>query len=396
MILDIQICGLGRAITCGVMSLAVTCGAAVNSYKVPKQPAAASGSTAVAPAAVGGQPVLSYKAPSDWQEVPPGSIRIASFKVKGSGASQADVSIVPLAGSAGSDLDNVNRWRQQVGLAPVEAGKLAGLGEKVTISGGSAQLYDVAGQPADATGKVRILAAMQRMEGGVFFYKMTGSADLVAKQKPAFIDFLKSVKIEAQAGGPEGLPPSHPPIGNTAGAEGAGQPVLPPSHPPIGGQQAGPVALPPSHPPIGEAGGASPAPAGASKWKVPAGWQEQAPGMMQSARFLAAGEGGTKAEVSVASFPGESGGLLGNVNRWRKQIGLGPIEAADLPKQTSTLEAGGTKASVLDVTSEDKKRRLIAVSVPGGGSTTFYKLLGDEAVVAKEKEAFLRFVQSPQ
>ncbi len=118
--------------------------------------------------------------------------------------------------------------------------------------------------------------------------------------------------------------------------------------------------------------------------------------MMQTARFVATGAGGAKAEASVASIPGEGGGLLANVNRWRKQIGLGPIEAAELPKQTSTLDAGGSKASVLDVTSEDKQKRLVAVSVPGGGSTTFYKLMGDEAVVAKEKEAFLRFVQSPQ
>jgi hypothetical protein len=133
-----------------------------------------------------------------------------------------------------------------------------------------------------------------------------------------------------------------------------------------------------------------------SPWKVPAGWQEQAPGMMQTARFVAAGEGGAKAEASVASIPGEGGGLLANVNRWRKQIGLDPIEAAELPNQTSTLAAGGAKATILDVTSQDKKKRLVAVSVPGGASTTFYKLMGDEAVVAREKEAFLRFVQSPQ
>jgi hypothetical protein len=60
------------------------------------------------------------------------------------------------------------------------------------------------------------------------------------------------------------------------------------------------------------------------------------------------------------------------------------------------LDAGGAKATVLDVTSLDKKRRLVAVTVPGTESTTFYKFMGDEAVVAKEKDAFLRFVQSPK
>jgi hypothetical protein len=206
---------------------------------------------------------------------------------------------------------------------------------------------------------------------------------------------LKSVKFQKPPAGAEGLPPSHPPLGDMAQAPGAEQFNLPASHPPLG-VGAGQAGLPASHPPIGQAPDAAPAAGSKIKWKIPAGWEEQAPGMMQTARFVAAGQGGAKAEASVASIPGEGGGLLGNVNRWRKQIGLDPIAAADLPKQTSTLEAGGAKATVLDVTSADKKKRLIAVTVPGKESTTFYKLIGDEAVVAKEKEAFLRFLQAPQ
>jgi hypothetical protein len=396
MILKIQNIGLGGMALGWILAATAAGGAAVSPYRVPKQPASTSAAPASPMAAPTGQPAVSYKVPPDWEEVPPGSIRIASFKVKGPGTSLADVGIVPLAGTAGSDLENVNRWRQQVGLGPISATELAGLGQKVAISGENAQLYDLTGQPAGGAGKVRILAAIQRLEGGVFFYKMTGNDELVAKQKPNFVEFLKSVKFQAQTGVPEGLPPSHPPIADLQNL----QQGLPASHPPIGptpGQATpGQPALPAAHPPIGEMGGGAPAASGKSVWKVPAGWEEQAPGMMQTARFVAAGAGGAKAEASVASIPGEGGGLLGNANRWRKQIGLDPIDATELAKQTSTLEAGGAKATVLDVTSQDKKKRLIAVTVPGSGSTTFYKLMGDETVVAKEKEAFLRFVQSPQ
>ena len=70
-------------------------------------------------------PRLEYKRPGGWQEAPPGEMRAASFRVAGKDGKQADVSVVPLPGLAGSDLDNVNRWRGQVGLPGVSEAELA-------------------------------------------------------------------------------------------------------------------------------------------------------------------------------------------------------------------------------------------------------------------------------
>ena len=42
-----------------------------------------------------------------------------------------------------------------------------------------------------------------------WFFKMTGDDALVAEQKPAFIEFLKSVSFPA-AGAQAQLPPAHP------------------------------------------------------------------------------------------------------------------------------------------------------------------------------------------
>jgi hypothetical protein len=368
----------------------------VKPYSVPKQrnPAHEAQGQPQPGAKIG----LAWTTPSGWEELPAGEIRLASFKVKGPKESFADVSIIPLPGFAGGDLENVNRWRGQVGLSPATAEELTGLAEKVTIAGEAAQLYNVAGQPPGSAEKVRILAAIQHRENAVFFYKMTGPDSLVAGQKRTFVSFLKSIRFQTLEGGETALPASHPPIGNAPAAAEPGLPALPPSHPPIGLSTAAPPVLPASHPPIG---GLASLPASApvtnqSAWKIPAGWQEQAPGPMQMARFLTSGDVGAKADVSVAVIPGEGGGLLPNVNRWRGQIGLEPIEAGDLPKQTSTVEVGTAKGTVLDVTSKDSKKRLVVVSVPSGGNTSFYKLMGDETVVAREKESFLRFVQAPK
>ena len=98
----------------------------------------------------------------------------------GKDGKQADVSVVPLPGMAGSDLDNVNRWRGQVGLPGVSEAELAKLAQPVEIAGQPATLYEQAGADPGSGKKTRILAAISRRDGVAWFFKMTGDDDLVA------------------------------------------------------------------------------------------------------------------------------------------------------------------------------------------------------------------------
>ena len=411
-ILESKFSRVGMAWLCVLVAAPLAVGATIKPYRVPKQ----ENPTSPPPLLASEPPkeVATWKTPAGWEELPPGEMRLGSFRVKDQAGQQADVSIIPLPGLAGGDLENVNRWRGQVGLMPVPQDELATLTEKIEIAGGAAQLYDLAGQPSGSSAKTRILAAIQRRQGVVFFYKMTGEDALVASQKPTFTSFLQSVRFQAPESVSGGLPPSHPPIAPATGSKDTAPALLPASHPPINGQEAtlpashppigdaarpqagGQASLPASHPPIDAANGQAGAFASAAKpgWKVPGHWQEQAHGPMQTAKFVALGDGGAKAEATVAEMPGDGGGPLANVNRWRGQIGLGPVAAGDLAKETSVLEVGAAKAMVLDATSSDKQKRLIVASVPRDGRTAFFKLMGDEPVVAKEKQAFLQFVQS--
>ena len=145
-------------------------------------------------------PALQYKGPTGWNEVAPGQMRAASFRVPGKDGKQADVSVIPLPGLAGSDLDNVNRWRGQVGLPGISEAELAKLAQPVEIAGQSASLYEQAGSNPGPGDKTNILAAITRRDGTAWFFKMTGEAALVTEQKPAFIEFLKSVSFPAAAG----------------------------------------------------------------------------------------------------------------------------------------------------------------------------------------------------
>jgi hypothetical protein len=145
------------------------------------------------------RPQLTWKTPAGWTEIPPGEMRVASFKIQGQNGKLADVSVVPLPGMPGTDDANVNRWRSQVGLSPVSPEELKKSAESVEAAGQPAQLYDIVGQNSDKGEAARILGVIQHRADAVWFFKMTGDAGLVEQQKPAFVAFLKSVKIVPSA-----------------------------------------------------------------------------------------------------------------------------------------------------------------------------------------------------
>ena len=368
-------------------------------YSVPK-PEAQAPAQAMAPGAGQGMPGVKYTTPAGWEEVAPGEMRVASFRVKGEQGKQADVGVFPLPGMAGGDLNNVNRWRGQVGQPAVSEEQLAKLAEPVPVAGETAQLYDMAGENTTSGEKTRILAAILRREGMAWFFKVTGDDELVAKQKPGFIEFLKSVSFTAPT--EEGLPHSHPPI---AGSSVGGQTELPPSHPPIAGSSVGgQTELPPSHPPIDGAratqvsAASESSSAGKPAWQVPAGWKELAAGQFLVAKFQISGADSAQATVNVSRSAGEGGGLVGNVNRWRAQLGLSALSEAEVSKLATPVDTTGAKAMFVDMAGTDsktgQKTRLIGAMVPQGQQTWFYKLMGNDQLVEREKALFTQFVQS--
>jgi hypothetical protein len=116
------------------------------------------------------------------------------------------------------------------------------------------------------------------------------------------------------------------------------------------------------------------------------------------AKFTIAGENNALAAVNVSSSNGDGGGLAANANRWRRQLGLSELPDTELAKTVTSLDVAGGKASLVDVTGTDartgQKARLIGAVMPHGTQTWFYKLMGDEKLVEREKDAFMKFVQS--
>ncbi len=132
------------------------------------------------------------------------------------------------------------------------------------------------------------------------------------------------------------------------------------------------------------------------QWQAPAHWVPgAATGVRQAAWTLGSPQGGT-AEVVVTVFPGNVGGPLANVNRWRGELALPPItNLADAnlmhrdvgPLHIDTVLLVGPSGT-----------STLASFVPHAGRTWFFKMMGaTELVMAAQAdwEAFLDSLSFP-
>jgi hypothetical protein len=183
----------------------------VASYRVPKekdpefpmaavdsggQPAAAAPGASMADTSVptAGGDSLVWQAPSAWTAKAASAMRKGSYTVPGDGG-ESDLSITAFPGDVGGELANVNRWRGQVGLAPLAPAELDASVSRIESNGLTFTVVELSakGDP----GSKSILGAMVPFEGSTWFFKLTGSGTLVRASKPAFIEFLHTVKAPA-------------------------------------------------------------------------------------------------------------------------------------------------------------------------------------------------------
>jgi len=166
--------------------------------------------------------------------------------------------------------------------------------------------------------------------------------------------------------------------------------------PPGSASQAG--AMPPMAAPGGMSGEVPPPPAptgaDAVAWTLPSGWTEsRASGGMRYATLKPPVAGNI--DVSVITLAGPAGGELANVNRWRGQIGLAPIDEAALAKARATVKAPAGTVSVYDFTSEGQSpSRMVAALLVTRGSSWFIKMVGDPGLVASARADFIQLLET--
>ena len=127
----------------------------------------------------------------------------------------------------------------------------------------------------------------------------------------------------------------------------------------------------------------------------PESWSLATPSSFEKARFTVSEFAGS-ANVSMTVLQGDGGGLLQNVNRWRGQLGLDPIEQKDLQTELKPVMTLSENARLVDINGTSNRsqleERMVGVIVPQGELTWFYKLIGTPSVVEKSREEFLGYL----
>ncbi|MCE9589533.1 MAG: hypothetical protein K8S99_03300 [Planctomycetes bacterium] len=328
----------------------------VRVYQAPKETRRAD--TAVAPSAIAavddgksGEADLEWTLPEGWRQQPNTSaMRYATFAV-GEGA---ECTVVALGPDAADILANVNRWRAQMGLPPTTEQALPASIAQIKIADSVATLVDL--QAAD--GGARMLACIIPRGGRVWFFKLTGDSKIVEPQKRAFGGLIASLKFVNAA---------TPAVPRASGEENP--------------QAARPTGMP----------------VAIETWSAPPSWRlDPSPKAPRLAAFQL-GQGNETAEVTLIAFPGNAGGPLENINRWRGQVGLPPV--SDLSQQPlEKINIDADAAVLLDLTGPDTqppdKQRMVVILLARGDQSWFFKMMGSGKLVSDEKARFEAFVRS--
>jgi hypothetical protein len=336
-------------------------------YRIPKevapQPALQAAVDTAAPIAV------HWTTPGSWEAQAASGFRKASFRVQGPKAETADVSVISFPEAAGGLLANVNRWRDQLKLTPIT--NEAEAGTPMSVDGRDMFLVDLVSDEPVAPGdsKSRILGGIFPLPGETWFFKMMGPDQLVSSQRDLFVQFLQSVHTTGEAVAPTAAPT--PMSANSGGAT-----TNAPTPPPIEPSQGAPL-----------------------QYTLPSNWEEKPLSPMRLASFRATAPNGKELDVSVVSLPGMAGGDLANVNRWRGQVQLEPVDEETLAKSAEHVKADGHDFLLVDLVSEkpigevQEKQRILGAILDENDRSWFIKMTGEDAAVKSQKSLFIDFLR---
>jgi hypothetical protein len=278
--------------------------------------------------------------PDGWtQEAGGNEMRFATVKIPDT---QTELTVAKVTWDADHQsqaiLANVNRWRGQMQLSPMDETDLADGTRSLTLA-------------ADRSNAIVV--------------------DITGRLKPGGMS---------------------PPF-----ASGADKGALPAGHPPVGEKSTNAAKKPPE-----SAKGADASPRVAADpnlpftYDLPAGWHP-APLKTFSVATFALETGSQKVEITVTPFGGGAGGLLMNVNRWRGQVHLPPASDDELKSLLSPYRVDGRPAQMVRLfspKSADPPLAIVAVVADRDDATWFFRMSGAPELAEEQQSNFDKFMAS--
>lgn len=136
------------------------------------------------------------------------------------------------------------------------------------------------------------------------------------------------------------------------------------------------------------------------RWETPEGWAQAERSQMRPVNLTFGPN--KEGECYLSMLPGGAGGILANVNRWRKQMGqpeLTETDLASLPRKT-LMGIEGVYVAVdgaytnVGATEAKPDHRLLGIVATLGDSGLFVKMVGPKELVEANTAAFDQFVRS--
>jgi hypothetical protein len=343
-------------------------------YQAPKEPPPVPTVASATPAAA----PVQWDVPEGWKEVAGPKERVASFAVS---KDEPGTVVAVTRFSAGVPLlANINRWAGQLGMSPVPEADVSKVSHGIETKAGKADVVDLTGPEKDGKPAQRMLAAILEHGGENWYFKLTGSKELVESQKDKFESFVKSVHFT------EGQPGS---VAQTAQAPTGD---LPAGHPPISAE--GPPAPGAASAQPSASADNQPADGPIAKWATPAGWvrdPNSTGGFIRRILSFKVPGGAAPADVSVTAMgPSDT---LANINRWRGQVELPPVQDVNAANG-EPVGVSGEQGHLYDF--QGPKNRIVVAMVPHAGQLWFFKMTGPPDLVGSQKDNFKSFVTSVQ
>jgi hypothetical protein len=309
-----------------------------------------------------------WKLPADWKEEAGNQMRVATIVIPGDKRLEITVNTASWPGTQESMLANVNRWRGQLQLPPIGAKQLPDVSHDAKAGDRPITIVDMRGQ-FKSGGMTPPFAR------GAFGPRATGG---------------RSKAGSASSGLPEG----HPPIDATASPSTIAAGGLPASHPPIDALS----------PPAGATAATASPSSEAPKFTLAPSWKS-VPAQGMAKAELVVSDGPQEARVKIFAFPADAGPMiadpLGNINRWRGEIGFSPLDKGGLAAATKPIEIDGqpaTYAPMIPDTSKPEesqsKEATLAAIAKIGDQVWFIKMRGERELVKKHEDEFKAFLKT--
>jgi hypothetical protein len=123
----------------------------------------------------------------------------------------------------------------------------------------------------------------------------------------------------------------------------------------------------------------------------PPGWKENSqPTQGRLFEFTADGSAGP-ALITLSALQG-GGDLVGNVNRWRNQVGLEPLSEADVSKSAAPVTFIGADAWLVEAIGSSSG--IVVIASLNSEFSIFFKMTGPPSTVQEQKEAFMKVAQT--